>query len=206
MTPSLPDLSHMVTQRNASSIFLHYLSQGLCNCFGNLGSDNILSNGTFSQIWEKLVDVWWLWGYQRKSIKHSNMAGPHINHLSAWNLSEQEEENELGRRLRGWEIAPEELSRRKEGWKDRGGGRNDAKTAEWEEEQADWGGEWRKWKEVYGDNEGRGAECKVDVKILWVEKGSDKCSAITGRRTGAWARGRQEEEEEGEEKHGWAWT
>lgn len=123
------------------------------------------------------------------------MAGPHINHLSAWNLSEQEGENELARGLGGWEIAPEELSWRKGGRRGRRKGRNAAKSAEWEEEQADWGGEWRKWKEVYGDNEGRGAECKVDVKILWVEKGSEKCTAITGRHTGAWARGRQEEEE-----------
>lgn len=98
MTSPLPLLSHMVTQVNAANICPHHLPQGLSSCFCNLDSSDILSNRTFSQLWEKLADVWWLWGYHRKSIKLSNVVGPNINHLSTRNLCKQEGEMSCG----GW--------------------------------------------------------------------------------------------------------
>lgn len=56
-SPPLPDLPHMVTQVSPARIFCHHLSQELGSCFCTLDINDILSNRTFSQFWEKLADV-----------------------------------------------------------------------------------------------------------------------------------------------------
>lgn len=57
MSPPLPDLPHVATQVNPALIFCHHLSWELGSCFCNFDINDVLSNRTFSQLWEKLAGV-----------------------------------------------------------------------------------------------------------------------------------------------------